>query len=87
MFFSGEANLFTAKSGTGKSTHARLWREVFGERAVMVNDDKSLVQITDSGATVYGTSWNVKHGMGANIAVLMKDVCIVDRAEKNTIIS
>ena len=53
----------------------------------MVNDDKPLVQITDSGATVYGTSWNGKHGMGANIAVLMKDVCIVDRAEKNTIIS
>ena len=35
----GEAYLFTAKSGTGKSTHARLWREMLGDRAVMVNDD------------------------------------------------
>ncbi|MDD6406286.1 MAG: hypothetical protein PUG00_10905, partial [Clostridiales bacterium] len=30
-----EGYLFTAKSGTGKSTHTRLWREYFGERAVM----------------------------------------------------
>ena len=51
----GEGYLFTAKSGTGKSTHTRLWREYFGERAVMVNDDKPLLHITDSGVTAYGT--------------------------------
>ena len=28
----GNAYLFTARSGTGKSTHTRLWREVFGDR-------------------------------------------------------
>ena len=33
----GEGYLFTAKSGTGKSTHARLWRETFGDRAVRVS--------------------------------------------------
>ena len=41
----GQAYLFTAPSGTGKSTHTALWREVFGERAVMVNDDKPLLRI------------------------------------------
>ena len=41
----GEAYLFTAKSGTGKSTHTRLWRAYFGDRAVMVNDDKPLLRI------------------------------------------
>lgn len=51
----GEGYLFTAKSGTGKSTHTRLWREYFGERAVIVNDDKPLLHITDSGVTAYGT--------------------------------
>ena len=35
----GKAYLFAAPSGTGKSTHTRLWREVFGNRAVMINDD------------------------------------------------
>ena len=41
----GEAYIFTAKSGTGKSTHTRLWREYLGERAVMVNDDKPLISV------------------------------------------
>lgn len=41
----GEGYLFTAASGTGKSTHVRLWRKLFGERAVMVNDDKPLVRV------------------------------------------
>ena len=42
----GKAYLFTAKSGTGKSTHTRLWRERFGARAKMVNDDKPFLQFT-----------------------------------------
>lgn len=50
-----EAYLFAASSGTGKSTHTRLWRELFGEQAVMINDDKPLLKITDSGVLVYGT--------------------------------
>ena len=37
-----EGYFFTAKSGTGKSTHARLWREMLGDRAVMINDDNRL---------------------------------------------
>jgi serine kinase of HPr protein (carbohydrate metabolism regulator) len=43
----GVGYLFTAKSGTGKSTHARLWRELLGARAVMVNDDKPLLRVTE----------------------------------------
>ncbi len=43
----GEAFLFTAPSGTGKSTHVRLWRELLGERAVMINDDKPLLRVAD----------------------------------------
>lgn len=81
----GEAYLFTAKSGTGKSTHTRLWREYFGERAVMVNDDKPLIKITDSGAVVFGTPWDGKHRMSSNIAVPLKAVCILERAENNRI--
>ena len=57
----GQGFLFTAKSGTGKSTHTRLWREYFGDKAVMVNDDKPLLKITDSGVTAYGTPYNGKH--------------------------
>lgn len=83
----GEGYLFTAKSGTGKSTHTRLWRELFGDRAVMVNDDKPLLRVTDKGVTVYGTPYNGKHGLGCNIAVPLKSICILTRAEENNICS
>jgi len=46
----GEGYLFTAPSGTGKSTHARLWREYLGERAVMINDDKPFIRIASATA-------------------------------------
>ena len=36
----GEGYLFTAKSGTGKSTHTRIWKQIFGDRATIFNDDK-----------------------------------------------
>ena len=81
----GIGYLFTAKSGTGKSTHTRLWREYFGERAVIVNDDKPLLKITDSGVTAYGTPYNSKHRLGTNISVLLKAICILTRAAENHI--
>ncbi len=81
----GTAYLFTAKSGTGKSTHTRLWRQRFGDRAVMVNDDKPLIRISQSGAIAYGTPWDGKHRLSSNIAVPLKGVCILTRAEQNSI--
>jgi len=81
----GKGYLFTAKSGTGKSTHTRLWREYFGGRAVMINDDKPLIKCADDGITVYGTPFNGKHGIGNNISVPLKAICILTRAEKNEI--
>lgn len=81
----GECYLFTAKSGTGKSTHTRLWREVFGDRAVMINDDKPLISITDEGVAVFGTPWNGKHNLGANISAPLKAICILERGAENSI--
>lgn len=81
----GEAYLFTAKSGTGKSTHTRLWRELFGERAVMVNDDKPLIEPKENVALVHGTPWNGKHNLGENITVPLKAICILERGEENHI--
>lgn len=81
----GQAYLFTAKSGTGKSTHTRLWRQVFGDRAVMVNDDKPFLRITDSGVLACGSPWMGKHGLGANISVPLKAICILERGAENKI--
>ena len=81
----GAGYLFTAKSGTGKSTHTRLWREMLGERAVMINDDKPLIRITENGAVVYGTPWDGKHHLSTNAAVPLKAVCLLARSPHNSI--
>ena len=81
----GQGYIFTALSGTGKSTHARLWRELLGDRAVMVNDDKPLLHVAENGVTVYGTPWNGKHRLGNNIAVPLRAICLLERAEENSI--
>lgn len=82
----GQGFLFTAKSGTGKSTHTALWREYLGDKAVMVNDDKPMLKITDNGVIAYGTPYNGKHHLGCNMSVPLKAICIITRGEKNSIV-
>ena len=81
----GEGYLFTAKSGTGKSTHTRLWRQLLGDKAMMINDDKPLIRCDGNGAVVFGTPWDGKHRLSTNTSVPLKAVCILERAENNHI--
>ena len=81
----GAAYLFTAPCGTGKSTHTRLWRELFGSRAVMVNDDKAFLRLTDSGVLAFGSPWTGKHGLGSNICLPLKGICFLRRGMENVI--
>ena len=81
----GRAYLFTAKCGTGKSTHVRLWRQMFGDRAVMVNDDKPFLKITETGVWAWGSPWSGKHGLDTNITVPLQGICILERGKENRI--
>ena len=81
----GQGYLFTANCGTGKSTHTRYWREVFGDRAAMVNDDKPFLRLTAEGVTLYGAPWSGKHGLHTNIAVPLQGICILERGPENRI--
>lgn len=51
--------LFLGKSGTGKSTHSRLWQECFKD-AWLLNDDNPVVRLKEDGAYVYGSPWSGK---------------------------
>ena len=81
----GEAFIFSAKSGTGKSTHTRLWREFYGERCVMINDDKP-IEVRDDGIVVWGTPWNGKHRLSTNTSAPLSAICILERAAENSIV-
>ncbi len=81
----GKAYLFTAKCGTGKSTHARLWRQLLGQRAVMINDDKPFLRFGEAGIFACGSPWSGKHGLHSNLCVPLAGICILERGKENVI--
>ncbi len=81
----GEAFVFMAKSGVGKSTHIRLWQKVFGERAVVLNGDKPYFTYENGVLTAHGTPWRGKEFLGCNMSAPVRGICILRRGEKNEI--
>lgn len=85
LVFEGNAYLFTAKCGTGKSTHTRLWRQVFGEKVTMLNDDKPFLEWTGNGITAWGSPWSGKHGLDTNTSAPLAGICILERGGEDQI--
>ncbi len=81
----GEAYVFTAPSGTGKSTHTRLWRERFGDRVWMINDDMPYLRIFDDCVRAYGTPWDGKHHLSCNGSAPIKAIAYLRRDAENHI--
>ena len=81
----GKGYLFTAHSGTGKSTHTRYWQQLFGARMVMVNDDKPFVTLSSEGVMLHGSPWSGKHGLDNNLSVPLKGICLLERGSENCI--
>lgn len=83
MVFDGKAYLFSAPSGTGKSTHTRKWLQRFPDKAVIINDDKPSFRIIDGKCMVYGTPFaggtDVQRNMSAELGALV----FVERSEEN----
>lgn len=79
------AYMFTAPSGTGKSTHAKLWRQHFGSDVVMINDDKPLLRFEEDGIYAYGTPWDGKHHLSTNKRAKLAGICFLHQAEENSI--
>lgn len=77
--------LFTAPSGTGKSTHIRLWKEYLGEDVQIVNGDKPFLWVKEEEVLVYGTPWAGKEGWQKNWKVPLAGICFLERGEKNSI--
>lgn len=77
---------FSAHSGTGKTTHMRLWQEYLGDKMVVVNGDKPMVRFFDSEPDTpyaYGTPWNGKEQYGCNMRTALKHICFIERSDTN----
>lgn len=81
----GKGFVFTAVSGTGKSTHARLWRERYGDRVCMINDDKPLIRFVGGIPRIYGTPWDGKHRLSTNTSVPLTAIALLERSAENRV--
>ena len=59
IVYQDKAVLFLGESGTGKSTHTRLWREHI-EGAVLLNDDSPMIRVEEGKVWAYGSAWSGK---------------------------
>ncbi len=80
-----QAYLFSAASGTGKSTHTGKWLELFGDKAYILNDDKPAIRVIDGDIYAYGTPWSGKYDISVNKKIRVKGICFLERGENNEI--
>lgn len=76
------AYLFSAPSGTGKSTHTAQWLKLFPE-AKILNDDKPAIM--PGSLTACGTPWSGKSDLNLDLNVPLQGICVLERSERNFI--
>ncbi len=82
----GNGVVFSAPSGTGKSTHATMWRALYGDRVVMLNDDKPAIRFNDHNEPiVYGTPWSGKTDLNRNASAPLRGIVFLQRGDVNQI--
>ena len=81
-----EAYIFSAPSGTGKSTHLRLWVKAHGDELQVINGDKPILRRQEDGKfKVYGTPWSGKEGWENDVSATLAGLCFLRRGKKNEI--
>lgn len=81
--YKGKAYLFLGKSGTGKSTHSRMWLKAL-DMAELMNDDHPVIRINNNGIPVaYGSPWSGKTSCYKNVEAPVGGVVRISRALYN----
>lgn len=84
VVYEGEAYLFSAPSGMGKSTHTALWLKKFKDSYIL-NDDKPVICPENEGISVYGTPFSGKTDLQVNREVPLKAICFLKHGDENSI--
>ena len=81
--YKGKAYLFLGKSGTGKSTHSRMWLNAL-EGVVLLNDDHPVIRVHEDGNVVaYGSPWSGKTHCYKNMQAPIGGIIRISRAPYN----
>lgn len=80
----GYGYLFTAPSGTGKSTHTHLWyKHIPG--CDLMNDDNPVVRFVEDEVRIYGSPWSGKTPCYRNIWAPVGAITRLEQRPENTI--
>lgn len=81
--YNGRAYLFLGKSGTGKSTHSRMWLKAI-DKVTLMNDDHPIIRVWDNGDIIaYGSPWSGKTRCYKNIDAPLGGIIRIVRAMHN----
>lgn len=82
----GRGYAFSARRGTGKTTHAELWERHFKGRATVINGDKPLIRRAPDGRFwAYGTPWCGKEGKQVNRRCPLTAICFLEQGNSNRV--
>ena len=83
--FDGQGIAFAAPSGTGKTTHIKLWQRLYGDRVEIINGDKPLFTLRSGRFFASGMPWCGKENWGCNKTVPLEAICFIERSDTNSI--
>ena len=83
--YNGKANIFLGKSGTGKSTHSRLWLENIPGADLLNDDNPALGFDKDGKPCIFGTPWSGKTPCYRNICAPLNAIVRLEQAPENSI--
>ena len=82
--YDGKGYAFLGRSGTGKSTHTKLWKKYLSTPK-MINGDKPILRVKDGKIYAYGTPWCGKEGWNTNTSAPLTALCFLERSPENYI--
>lgn len=83
--YKGKGIMFSAPSGTGKSTHVKLWQKYIGDDVTVLNDDTPAVRIIDHKPYVFGTPWSGSSFIHTNDSAPLEAIVLLEQAQENSI--
>lgn len=85
IIYENEGIVFTAPSGTGKSTQAALWEKVFPEKVEIINGDRSVLGEDKGKIKVYGIPFCGSSKISKNKSVPLKGIVVLRQGKENKI--
>jgi hypothetical protein len=83
--YKGKGIMFSAPSGTGKSTHVKLWETHIGDGVSVLNDDTPAVRLIDGKPIVYGTPWSGSSLINKNSSAPLTAIVLLEQSPINCI--